>query len=233
MANPEHLKIFEQGVEVWNAWRRQHRDIRPDLTGADLLGADLTVALFLNATLLGATLTEANLYGANLFLTNFTNANLRQADLSRTNLASADLTGANLSGAVLLNVIFGDTNLTAVRGLETCYHQGPSTLDHRTLARSGPLLLAFLRGCGLPDALIEYLPSLLGEPVQFYSCFISYAVDRKNTRHFCAGPSRAHPTGVATVPRQRPPLASDTPARPGRRGSPAAAPRSKAESGVA
>jgi hypothetical protein len=33
----------------------------------------------------------------------------------------------------------------------------------------------FLRGCGLPEALIEYLPSLLGETVQFYSCFISYS----------------------------------------------------------
>jgi TIR domain len=40
---------------------------------------------------------------------------------------------------------------------------------------SGPLPLAFLRGCGLPDALINYLPSLLNQPFQFYSCFISYA----------------------------------------------------------
>jgi hypothetical protein len=62
-----------------------------------------------------------------------------------------------------------------VQGLETCVHSGPSTLDHRTLARSGSLPLAFLRGCGLPDALIDYLPSLLNEPVQFYSVFISYA----------------------------------------------------------
>src|SRR4029434_4702001 len=40
---------------------------------------------------------------------------------------------------------------------------------------SGLLPLAFLRGCGLPDVLINYLPSLLNEPFQFYSCFISYA----------------------------------------------------------
>jgi hypothetical protein len=52
---------------------------------------------------------------------------------------------------------------------------GPSILDHRTLARSGPLPRVFLRGCGLPDALIDYLPSLLGEPIQFYTCFISYS----------------------------------------------------------
>src|SRR5262245_24600010 len=28
---------------------------------------------------------------------------------------------------------------------------------------------------GLPDRLIDYLPSLLNQPIQFYSCFISYA----------------------------------------------------------
>ena len=35
--------------------------------------------------------------------------------------------------------------------------------------------LVFLRGVGLPDNLIDYLPSLLNQPIQFYSCFISYS----------------------------------------------------------
>jgi TIR domain/Pentapeptide repeats (8 copies) len=107
-------------------------------------------------------------------------ANLRRAflggaDLSAADLSWADLSGADLSEALLEGTVFSDTNLTAVRGLETCLYDGPSTLDHRTLAKSGRLPLAFLRGCGLPDALIDYLPSLLNEPFQFYSCFISYA----------------------------------------------------------
>jgi hypothetical protein len=76
---------------------------------------------------------------------------------------------------ILAETVFGATNLTAVRGLETCLHLSASTLDHRTLELSGPLPLAFLRSCGLPDALIDYLPPLLNEPLQFYSCFISYA----------------------------------------------------------
>jgi hypothetical protein len=43
------------------------------------------------------------------------------------------------------------------------------------LQQSGALPLAFLRGVGLSDKLIDYLPSLLGDQViQFYSCFISY-----------------------------------------------------------
>ena len=40
-------------------------------------------------------------------------------------------------------------------------HWGPSIIDHRTLQWSGRLPLAFLRGRGLPDRLIEDLPSLL------------------------------------------------------------------------
>jgi hypothetical protein len=58
---------------------------------------------------------------------------------------------------------------------ETCIHQGPSVIDHQTLQKSGPLPLAFLRGVGLPDNLIDYLPSLLNQAIQRYSCFISYS----------------------------------------------------------
>src|SRR6516162_502874 len=112
-----------------------------------------------------ADLSEATLSGAHL-----SRAHLSEVDLSGTHLSEA-----NLSHVHLYETIFSDTTLTAARGLETCVHEGPSTLDHRTLAKSGPLPLDFLRGCGLPEAFIEYLPSLLGEPFQFYSCFISYS----------------------------------------------------------
>ena len=54
-------------------------------------------------------------------------------------------------------------------------HDGPSVVDHRTLELSGRLPLRFLRGVGLPDLLIEYLPSLLNQPIQMYSCFLSYS----------------------------------------------------------
>jgi hypothetical protein len=71
--------------------------------------------------------------------------------------------------------ILGDIDLSSCKGLDSCQHRIPSTIDHRTLQRSGPLPLAFLRGVGLPDTLIDYLPSLLNQPIQFYSCFISYS----------------------------------------------------------
>jgi hypothetical protein len=96
-------------------------------------------------------------------------------DLREASLSGADLSEADLSGAHLLETVFGNSNLTNARGLDTCVHRGPSILDHRTVERSGPLPLSFLRGCGLPDTLIEYLPSILNQPIQFYSCFISYS----------------------------------------------------------
>ena len=41
MANPEHLRILEQGVQVWNAWRDRNRDIRPNLSEARFWGTNL------------------------------------------------------------------------------------------------------------------------------------------------------------------------------------------------
>jgi hypothetical protein len=165
MANPEHLQILKQGVEAWNQWLDRNRDITPDLT---------EVALF-RANLSGANLFRAHLGRAVLFRANLSGANLTGANLTGANLTGANLTGGDLSTGHLYETVFGDTILTAVQGLETCDHQGPCILDHRTLAKSGPLPLVFLRGCGLPERLIEYLPSILGEAIQFYSCFISYS----------------------------------------------------------
>ena len=59
--------------------------------------------------------------------------------------------------------------------MERCRHDRSSIIDFKTLQRSGPLPISFLRGVGLPENLIDYLPSLLNQSIQFYSCFISYS----------------------------------------------------------
>jgi uncharacterized protein YjbI with pentapeptide repeats len=156
-----------------------------DLYGADLGGADLGGAVLEGAVLGEANLAEANLFRANLTGANLTGANLTGANLTGANLTGANLTGANLSGAILGgadlhwadlgHTIFGDTNLFDVKGLDSCNHDFPSIIDHQTLQHSGPLPLTFLRGVGLPDNLIDYLPSLLNQAIQFYSVFISYS----------------------------------------------------------
>jgi hypothetical protein len=177
------------------SWRYDDLTLYPDLGGADLhdanlFRADLTHAKLNEANLRGADLRGANLMDANLNLTdlggaslNFANlyaarlneANLRGANLMAANLNVANLRGADLTQAQLYWTVFADVDLVNVIGLETCIHEGPSTIDHRTLQKSGPLPLAFLRGVGLPDMLIDYLPSLLNQAIQHYSCFISYS----------------------------------------------------------
>ncbi|MCC6990207.1 MAG: toll/interleukin-1 receptor domain-containing protein, partial [Acidobacteria bacterium] len=162
-----------------------------DLTRANLAKAHLPQAQVLNAKLTNASLVAANFIdsilvgcdfvGARLGHTNLTAALLRRtsfrgAELINTVLAGADLTDIDLTGATLRDTAFTDVDLSTVVGLDTCVHTGPSSLDHRTLLRSGRgLPLTFLRGCGLPDTFIDYLPSLLSQPIQFYSCFISHA----------------------------------------------------------
>jgi hypothetical protein len=153
---------------------------RAHLGSANFSGANLRAANLAWASLNGAHLSEADLSTAHLGSANFSGAdlsgaNLCGANLTWANLSAADLREANLSETELSETIFGDTDLTGVKGLDLCRHLGPSMIDHRTLVKSWPVPLAFLRGVGLPDRLIEYLPSLLGEAIQFYACFLSYS----------------------------------------------------------
>jgi len=122
MANQEHLNILKQGVEVWNQWRQEHTDIRPDLRDADLKRADLYRAdltkAHLNeadlsyADLREAQLTAANLYGADLRGAKLIEADLSKAQLTATNLSKADLTRADLRRAMLVETNFAEATLT-------------------------------------------------------------------------------------------------------------------------
>jgi hypothetical protein len=86
MANPEHLDLLQQGVEVWNTWRVKEPKVETDLSGADLRGTNLG---------------RADLRGANLGRADLRGANLDGADLRGANLDGADLSGADLDGADL------------------------------------------------------------------------------------------------------------------------------------
>ena len=157
-----------------------------NLTYADLLGANLSDSDLRKANLTGAhvhraDLKDANLSDANLTDVNFTYANLSgakltDADLRNANLTHASLRDAKMDRAHLWDTVLGNVDLSKAVGLDGCVHHGPSIVDYRTLLLSGALPLSFLRGCGLPERLIDYMPSLLNAgPIQFYSCFISYS----------------------------------------------------------
>jgi uncharacterized protein YjbI with pentapeptide repeats len=148
---------------------------RTDLVGANLSKADLGFADLDAADLSGASLNKANLYQAKITGANLSGANLNDANLSEADLSWAKLAGADLSGAYFFETNLRSLDLTNTIGLDYCQHVGPSSIDFRTLFRFSNLPISFLRGCGLPDTLIEYLSSLHGQAIQFYSCFISYS----------------------------------------------------------
>lgn len=99
-------------------------------------------------------------------------------DLNRAKLSDANLSGADLNGATLGWTILADLDLSTCKGLETVVHRAPSTIGIDTIYRSnGDIPESFLRLAGVPDVFIDYVKSLVGtvEPIQFYSCFISYS----------------------------------------------------------
>jgi uncharacterized protein YjbI with pentapeptide repeats len=174
---------------------------RVQLGGVDLTGACLSRADLNEASLFGGNLRRADLRNADLSLSDLGGAHLDGADLAgadlcgadllKTNLGKASLSGANLTGAIftetflldahfekakMYGTIFADVDLSSCIGLDSVDHSGPSTLGVDSIIRSkGRIPKVFLRGVGLQDEWIDYIPSLVGEGIQYFSCFISYS----------------------------------------------------------
>lgn len=174
-----------------------------NLGTSNLVEANLSSANLIGAELIEANLSGADLNGANLSGTNFGGANLTRANLTRARLTGADLRGANLTAACLVDSYLirgnlGGANLsqTDLRGAEFGYtdigltylvsaiglaevkHKCPSSVGLDTIQlNGGKISEVFLRGCGVPEEWITYIPSLVGSlsPINFYSCFISYS----------------------------------------------------------
>ena len=170
MANPEHVKILKQGVEVWNKWREENDDVKPDLSNADLRLMNLY----------GANLSEVNLSEAQLLGVDLSGANLRMVDLSGAKLRlavllNAELAGAKLIQATLKRTILGNVDLSGTIGLDKVIHNGPSTIGIDTIYRSkGQIPEVFLKGAGVPDNFIAFARSFTETAIDYYSCFISY-----------------------------------------------------------
>ncbi len=166
----------------------QARLVRAILRDADLSGANLTRALldgadFIYAHLCGGNLSEVTLSWANLSGADLSGVCLTGSDLTVASFSFSNLTGANLTAALCASTCFADCDLSRVQGLETVQHDMPSTIGVDTLVLTlkgagGQFTAAqrtFFENAGVPRTLLDYLPDLLEtEPIQFFSCFISY-----------------------------------------------------------
>jgi hypothetical protein len=169
-----------------------------NLEGANLIKADFDRTSIIHSNFNNAIFTEANMHLASFIVAQFVKADLSNsgittADFIEANLEKATLANARIIGARFRNVIFKDTDfsnahmhevsfsnvdLSSAKGLESVTHEHPSTIGIDTLYKSGGNLPpSFLRGCGIPDDFITFIPSHFGiqQAIQFYSCFISYS----------------------------------------------------------
>ena len=180
----------------------QAKLIQANLSGADLSGANLSLA-----ALIGANLSGERLYQADLRRADLGGADLREAVLNGANLIWANRSGAGLHEAFLSETIFGNGDLKDTIGLDECNYSGRSAVNFRTLSRSKNLPVSFLRGCGLPDNLIDYLPCAVTRPSSILvssvirskiSCLPRGSMPTCRTRAFGAGLRR---TICPSVPR--------------------------------
>lgn len=144
-----------------------------DLSGATLIHADLQIA-----HLDGAKLVGTEMVGANLRFADLRDADLRRSVIGFVNFERTKLEGALFSEAIAGFTTFKGTDLGVAIGLESVFHQFPSSIDIETLHVSGGKIPeAFLRGSGVPESFVVQIPALVAAmlPIQLYSCFISYS----------------------------------------------------------
>jgi len=162
-----------------------------DLRDTNLQGANMTGSNLRGTRLNSANLSQANMSRADISASRLNNANLHGADLNGAdlsnsilkgaNLVGANLTGANLAGADLTNAIvgatiFGNVDLSNVKGLESFKHIGPSTVGIDTIYKSnGKVPVLFLRNAGVPKHLMDYIDRFEDQKKKHDSCLISYS----------------------------------------------------------
>lgn len=170
-----------RGANLSKANLREANLCIANLSYANFFEADLRRANLRKVELEEANLARADLSGADFVLANIKHAEFFSANLHGVNFIESNITRARFHWSNLDKAIFGFTVLSNIlfketKCLETTIHKGPSTLGIDTFYLSHlSISEAFLRGCGVPDQMIEYAKSLAGSPFKFYSCFISYS----------------------------------------------------------
>ncbi|HVA02052.1 MAG TPA: toll/interleukin-1 receptor domain-containing protein [Terriglobia bacterium] len=165
-----------RGIDFSGTLLSKVRLVKADLASANMAGARLFGVNLGEANLQGADLTSAHVIGSSFKDANLSQACLLRAHLLEVDLSYCDLAGTNFTLAGLVRLQLNDVDLSRAIGLETAKHGGPSSIGIDTIYRSkGNIPDVFLRGAGVPEDFIVYMRSLVRNPIEFYSCFISYS----------------------------------------------------------
>jgi uncharacterized protein YjbI with pentapeptide repeats len=138
------------------------------LMGIDLDNSQLEEAHLHDADLYHASLINSNLSGAIFSRTNLSKARMMRSNLSGTSLKNVnfigtDLREADLSNASLSQSVFEGIDFQSIKGLDTVMHIGPSAISLGSIILSnGRIPEIFLSGVGVPEAIIEQIPALIG-----------------------------------------------------------------------
>jgi uncharacterized protein YjbI with pentapeptide repeats len=117
--NKRHYHIFMQGAKVWNAWRKEHPNVRPNLNNVDI---GIGTSEYMRLKELGMEsqfLSEADEFKRNavklsaeeLVGINLSNTDMQDVNFWMVNFSYADMRGANLTGAYLRDTNYYRANL--------------------------------------------------------------------------------------------------------------------------
>lgn len=150
MANPEHVEILKQGVDVWNRWRKKDSKTKPNLNQdklnklelkgynfleaemnkAQIIGCDFESCDFYGASLIGSTIKSSNFKGAGFSFANLTRTNFKEVDMSYSNLRNAIAIKSQFN-----NVCFENAELNGIDLSKAKIH-GNSSLYHADLSEA-------------------------------------------------------------------------------------------------
>ena len=184
MANPQHIEWLLEGVEAWNARRKNGEVEKPDFEGVDfyqvfrdagkidgesripldkvdlscanLNGANLSGAYLVNADLWRAQAVEAKFWTAIIRGARLDEANLTKASFINANLEKAYLRGANLTGSMLMGANLDNAILMGAI-LSNTYFSASTSLNNTNLIDSEPWKAILYNGRieGLPMPELE------------------------------------------------------------------------------
>ncbi|OAT69689.1 hypothetical protein AWB85_20075 [Mycobacteroides immunogenum] len=180
---------FSSGYENESGHRGEYLGF--DLRHANLRESNLEACDFAGANLRGADMTGANLRGANFYNALFQAAYLDYADASEGNFVAAEFNETSMRESVFRNARFGSgsfiaTDLSSAIDLITALHRGPSAIDTSSLQLTCSGLegqpeyvvddmFKFLSATGLHDDLSAVVRTWVGQPIEYYSVFISHS----------------------------------------------------------